>query len=72
MSTLRILAAWKCFVQAGSQCLAWLSSQGRMTRNHKLKSTIPLEGNMLWEQSEDDKVHHIEESLYWSCLKSEM
>ncbi|KAE9363780.1 hypothetical protein N431DRAFT_356437 [Stipitochalara longipes BDJ] len=72
MSTLRILAAWKCFVQAGSQCLAWLTSQGRMTRDHKLKATISLEGNMLWGQNENKKAHNIEESLYWSCLKSEM
>lgn len=32
MSTLRILAAWKCFVQAGSQCLVWLTGQRHMTR----------------------------------------
>lgn len=25
MSTMQILAAWKCFVQAGTQCLAWLT-----------------------------------------------
>jgi hypothetical protein len=46
MSTFRILAAWKAFSQAGSQCVAWLTSHG-------------LQGSM-------------GESLYWSCLKSEL
>jgi hypothetical protein len=72
MSTFRILAAWKCFVQAGSQCLAWLTSQSRMTRENKLKAIISFDGSTLWQQNENEKAHHIEESLYWSCLKSEM
>jgi hypothetical protein len=58
MSTMQILAAWKCFVQAGTQCLAWLTSEGRLKSDHP------------------DMVHsssrHAEESLYWSCLKSEL
>lgn len=72
MSTLRILAAWKCFVQAGSQCLVWLTSQGRMTQGSKLNAADSSDDNMPWQQNESERAHHIEESLYWSCLKSEM
>jgi hypothetical protein len=72
MSTLRILAAWKCFVQAGSQCLAWMTSQGRVTQSNQLNAAISSEGNMLWRQRGNERARHIEESLYWSCLKSEL
>jgi hypothetical protein len=58
MSTMQILASWKCFVQAGTQCVAWLISQGQLKSDH---SSITQSSN-----------RHAEESLYWSCLKSEM
>jgi hypothetical protein len=61
MATLRILGAWKCFVQAGTQCLAWLTSQGRM------KGT-----NNRLHEANDSNINRAEESLYWSCLKSEL
>ncbi|KAH8879240.1 hypothetical protein GQ53DRAFT_855030, partial [Thozetella sp. PMI_491] len=56
MSTLRILAAWKCFAQAGTQCLGWLARR------------IPDPD----APEPEDPQRYVEESLYWSCLKSEL
>ncbi|CAI4217750.1 unnamed protein product [Parascedosporium putredinis] len=62
MSTMRILAAWKCFAQTGTQYLAWrihrVQDQGPDAMNQ------PVPGN--------DGEGYIAESLYWSCLKSEL
>lgn len=72
MSTMQILAAWKCFVQAGTQCLAWLTSQGRMkgiTSEHT--ATSLQDGNGTY-RDHNPATTQAEESLYWSCLKSEL
>lgn len=61
MSTMQILPAWKCFVQAGTQCLVWLTSNGRMKGTN---NRIPVE--------DGSRANYAEESLYWSCLKSEL
>jgi hypothetical protein len=67
MSTMDIFAAWKSFSQAGTQCLGWLASQGRFP-GPIVHSSTPGEKN-------DDRAspgRYVEESLYWSCLKSEL
>lgn len=66
MSTMQILAAWKCFVQAGTQCFSYLESRGLMKRSGS-QSEGYQESRP--ELSEDRPV---EEGLYWSCLKSEL
>jgi hypothetical protein len=73
MFTLQPLAAWKSFVQASSQCLAWMKSQGRMMKADSSNTDSSLEQDR--SRCRDNlmnREHHIEESLYWSCLKSEM
>jgi hypothetical protein len=72
MSTMRILAAWKCFVQAGNQCLTWLTSQGRMHFATQEDSTTPAEQDGKSIHGQDQQKRYVEESLYWSCLKSEL
>ncbi len=66
MSTMDIFAAWKSFSQAGTQCLGWLASQSRFSG-----STVYL----VAPSGKEDRVspaRYVEESLYWSCLKSEL
>lgn len=73
MMTMQIFASWKCLVQAGSACLAWSTSQGRMSSTGHLRATESLENHdKPWQGSWTAKGHHSEESLYWSCLKTEM
>jgi hypothetical protein len=71
MYTLRIMAAWKAFVQASTQCLGYFASRRRLK--------VSFESHA---QSRDEVLEHggqtsanlraLEDSLYWSCLKSEM
>jgi hypothetical protein len=72
MSTMRILAAWTCFVQASNQCLIWLESQGRMQHMYEKESAMSPEQYHKTLHSGDHERRHVEESLYWSCLKSEL
>jgi hypothetical protein len=73
MMTMQILAFWKFIVQAGSACLAWSTSQGRMSRTGHPGATESFENdNKSWQGGWMAKGHHSEESLYWSCLKTEM
>lgn len=74
MSRLEVLAAWKSFVQASSQCLGWMKSQGwqhetSISRNDNTDNDIAPDPERDRKRLKD---RHIEESLYWSCLKSEM
>jgi hypothetical protein len=72
MSTMQILAAWKCFAQAGAQCLAWLTSQGRLKGTDLMHTaTAPEKGNEA-QPDRNPATSHAEDSLYWSCLKSEL
>ena len=72
MSTMRILAAWKCFVQAGNQCLTWPTSQGRMQFATQDDRVTSVEQDNKSIHHQDQEKRHVEESLYWSCLKSEL
>ncbi|RSL77498.1 hypothetical protein CEP51_009034 [Fusarium floridanum] len=64
MTTFRIMAAWKEFSQAGSQCVGLLVAGGSLDEEGRAKSP-ETEGMSVGEQQ-------MEESLYWSCLKSEL
>jgi hypothetical protein len=70
MQTMEILAAWKCFVQASSQCLGWLASQGRMKGKDTMGRTKGRETSL--HQDLTLAASHAEDCLYWSCLKSEL
>jgi hypothetical protein len=52
-------------VHAANQCLAWLTSNGRLQRRVVMEK-------MTLDADEDTTRRYVEESLYWSCLKSEM
>ncbi|KAJ9143827.1 C6 zinc finger domain containing protein [Pleurostoma richardsiae] len=67
MTTFRILAAWKAFSQAGTQCVGWLATRGRVVERRNRFSAPGLHTH---EGVDDEK--YVEESLYWSCLKSEL
>lgn len=69
-STSQILAGWKSFVHASNQCLAWLKSNGRLEPNESVPGE--RDEHMAWQSNEDSAERYIEESLYWSCLKSEV
>ncbi|KAI8663894.1 Zn(2)-C6 fungal-type domain-containing protein [Fusarium keratoplasticum] len=64
MTTFRIMAAWKAFSQAGSQCVGLLVAGGSLDEEGRAKSP-EIEGMSVNDQQ-------MEESLYWSCLKSEL
>ncbi|KAF5005446.1 hypothetical protein FDECE_8111 [Fusarium decemcellulare] len=62
MTTMRIMAAWKAFSQAGTQCVGLLITRGSL--NEDGVGASPAGTGLGDEQMED--------SLYWSCLKSEL
>jgi hypothetical protein len=70
MQTMQILAAWKCVVQASSQCLAWLTSQGRLKSTGSTEEK--REGELAFQRDLNPAARHAEDCLYWSCLKSEL
>ncbi|KAL1960921.1 hypothetical protein VTO42DRAFT_5905 [Malbranchea cinnamomea] len=71
MSTMQILAAWKCFVQAGTQCFSYLESRGLMRKNRNNGEV--RRHNSYVDATEQASQHRpVEEGLYWSCLKSEL
>ncbi|KAK6073437.1 vegetative cell wall protein gp1 [Seiridium cupressi] len=65
MSTLQIFAAWKSFSQTGTQCLGWLAARGRV--HASAASLAPPVGDQFESHN-----RYVEESIYWSCLKSEL
>jgi hypothetical protein len=71
MSTMQILAAYKCFVQASTQCLMYLSSRGWLhdTDSPKNSPSLARDGGVIHDR--DTRTRHVVESLYWSCLKTE-
>jgi hypothetical protein len=71
MSTMQILAAYKCFVQASTQCLMYLSSRGWLhdTGSPKHSPSLARDGGVIHDR--DTRTRHVVESLYWSCLKTE-
>ena len=77
--TLRILPAWKAFAQAGTQCLAHLSTRGLLDNSGTMctpgKSETRLSANSVDDQSaSQDGISEqrvLEDSLYWVILKGE-
>ncbi|KAL3466524.1 hypothetical protein BJX64DRAFT_250226 [Aspergillus heterothallicus] len=67
MTTFRILAAWKVFSQAGTQCVAWLTAQGQLP-GWSQSSNWETDALPRFPESQTS----MGESLYWSCLKSEL
>jgi hypothetical protein len=77
MYTLRIMAAWKSFVQAGTQCLAYLTSRrvmdlqvGPNGDREKLVGEYGYIRNL--NSAPSSNLRALEDGLYWSCLKSEV
>jgi hypothetical protein len=71
MYTMRIMAAWKAFVQASTQCLGYFASRRRLKFSidpNAQNGTNVLEN----DDHASTNVRALEDSLYWSCLKSEM
>ncbi|KAH7134562.1 c6 zinc finger domain-containing protein [Dactylonectria estremocensis] len=66
MTTFRIMAAWKAFSQAGTQCVGWLAARGHTREAMDSQSSVAV------EMPQGDSEQNMEESLYWSCLKSEL
>ncbi|KAL4882063.1 hypothetical protein BJY04DRAFT_217755 [Aspergillus karnatakaensis] len=73
MNTFRILAAWKAFSQAGTQCVAWLTAQEHHTDIETGGwSRLPQAGTAERRPTGSQSQTSMGESLYWSCLKSEL
>lgn len=66
----QILSGWKSFVHASNICLALLKSNGRLQSKERLDWEKP--GDLVIDTDENASERYVEESLYWSCLKSEM
>lgn len=71
MYTMRIMAAWKAFVQASTQCLGYFASRRRLGFSYDSHAES---GNRAFENGDNTSANMraLEDSLYWSCLKSEM
>ncbi|KAH8694481.1 hypothetical protein BGZ61DRAFT_352352 [Ilyonectria robusta] len=67
MTTFRIMAAWKAFSQAGTQCVGWLAARGHTREDMDSQYPVAVE-----IPKGDNIEQNMEESLYWSCLKSEL
>jgi hypothetical protein len=75
MTTMRILPAWKSFSLASTQLLAYLMSQGKLTQSNSGQvsaSSAYCRGEQETDPSSELRSCAVEESLYWSCLKSEL
>jgi hypothetical protein len=77
MYTLRIMAAWKSFVQAGTQCLAYLTSRRLMDiqvehSGSREKPVSEYNYARIPNSAPASKLRVLEDGLYWSCLKSEV
>ncbi|KAI5462773.1 hypothetical protein BGZ63DRAFT_379677 [Mariannaea sp. PMI_226] len=68
--TNQIIAGWKSFVHASNQCLAWLRSNNRLQSKESFVGDETEE--MALDPDDGSAKRYVEESLYWSCLKSEM
>lgn len=76
--TMRTLAAWKAFAQAGTHCLAYIRTQGLMHQssnayqsgcaNSDAGTTTTSPGASYWETTEQ---RFRDDSLYWVILKGE-
>jgi hypothetical protein len=71
MSTFRILAAWKAFSQAGTQCVAWLTANGHHTDVQIWSRYSDWDARSANTRPSESQTS-MSESLYWSCLKSEL
>lgn len=60
MSTNQIFKAWTAFSQAGNCCVAWMASSGKISSSASPQAV-----------DHEDAVY-VEQSLYWSCMKSEL
>jgi hypothetical protein len=76
MYTMRILAAWKAMVQASTQCLGYMATKGLMNVGKEggniVSNCCPAESPESIQSSTSSKLRVLEDSLYWSCLKSEL
>lgn len=80
MATFRIMAAWKAFAQAGTQCVGWLAAREHVDGQAQSLSGTPFPLSHTTSSVDTvgdgiprrDSEQHMEESLYWSCLKSEL
>lgn len=70
MTTFRILAAWKALSQASTQCVGWLATRGRLAESSRGDPFGTADESR--EVSQGHNERYVEESLYWSCLKSEL
>ncbi|CAK7208012.1 Zcf27p [Sporothrix eucalyptigena] len=77
MHTLRILPAWKAFVQAGSNCVSYFIAQSRVdTVPDPRNAGNDNDGTHLSKRRDDapstSTERALEDALYWSVLKSEV
>ncbi|KAF7714749.1 Fungal Zn(2)-Cys(6) binuclear cluster domain-containing protein [Penicillium ucsense] len=73
MYTMRILAAWKAFVQASTQCLGYFACRRGLASS--AESDVGREAGLSIAQDQlqaSANLRALEDSLYWSCLKSEI
>lgn len=73
--TMRIFAAWKWFVMAGTQCLGYLASRGIMdiatTSERSGRNASHDKLRLRTSGSPEPTSRALEESLYWVILKGE-
>jgi hypothetical protein len=78
MHTLRILPAWKAFVQAGSSCVSYFIAQNRVDtvpndpRNKLENGDGPNASTRHDDVPSTSTERALEDALYWSVLKSEV
>lgn len=72
MYTMRIMAAWKAFVQASTQCLGYFASRRRLRFSFEPRAAQSRNEVPEHDDHASANVRALEDSLYWSCLKSEM
>ncbi|CAK7234072.1 Zcf27p [Sporothrix curviconia] len=75
MHTLRILPAWKAFIQAGSSCVSYFIAQNRVDtvpdpRNAGSDGSGPSSRRADAPSTSTERA--LEDALYWSVLKSEV
>lgn len=78
MHTLRILPAWKAFIQAGSSCVSYFIAQNRVDtvpndpRNNFGNGDDPNASTRRDDVPSTSTERALEDALYWSVLKSEV
>ncbi|CAK7213458.1 Zcf27p [Sporothrix bragantina] len=76
MHTLRILPAWKAFIQAGSSCVSYFIAQNRVDTVPDPRNAGGMDGGHPSNRRDDapstSTERALEDALYWSVLKSEV